>query len=312
MSQPGNSDLFANMMASAIAMRPVQHESTLSENKDTNYSEITKKNPIELVTDDLYELMITLIPKVIERETFLDVANTSPDQDKWIIYAEQQNQHLLELLVLQTFRNRLQVAQIDRRDEKCLRWLCKLYLGYLPNDDQLRNLPYVVHPQNTHHQAVSFIWGHLMALTDTLLELRDFYHAGYVHLLSRKESQDELHEFGQYLFRMSNMDIGTIILSTTNYHLYLSTDRYVQTGFGPMPLVPNTKRVRYIDKEFVISQWNLEMIKKLLASESKRLGIVTPMMGAVPLDELTTVYSSKVAAEYINLTTTTQQRYVAM
>jgi len=261
----------------------------------------TSQTPI---SDDIILVqMARLITDRQKRSEFIQKSKTFDDESTWTSYASGLSQDVLELFVLQTFRSRLQVAHIDARDERCLRWLCKLYMGYLPNDDQVRNLPYQVLPQNSTLQNVSYIWGHIHGLADTLFELRDFYHAGYVHLLSRRESQHELHAPGQYLFRMSNLEVGTIIISTTTYHLYLSPDRYAQAGFGPFPsnIHVNTIRRRYVGREFVIAQWTVPMIQKLLAQESKKLGLITPMMGAVAMSQLNNVYSSKVQSEYDNL-----------
>jgi len=299
---PVSYEASVSSQSSASGMRMEQKQERV-EIKDPigGSSQPTSQSPLS--ADPILIHMATLIPDRQKCSEFLQKSKTSDDELTWTSFAAGLSQDVLELFVLQTFRSRLQVAHIDARDDRCLRWLCKLYMGYLPNDDQVRNLPYQVLPQNSTIQNVSYIWGHLRGLTDTLNELRYFYHAGYVHLLSRRESQHELHAPGQYLFRMSNLEVGTIIISTTTYHLYLSPDRYAQAGFGPFPsnIHVNTIRRRYVGREFVITQWTVPMIQKLLAQESKKLGLITPMMGAVAMSQLNNVYSSKVQSEYDHL-----------
>jgi hypothetical protein len=116
-------------------------------------------------------------------------------------------QEVLEMLVLHTFRNKLQLPRIFDADQTCLRWLCQLYMGLRPLDDQMKNLPYPVALETDTLTRVQYMWGHLMALTDTLAELREFYAVDCVHLLSRAASQVHLRETGDYLFRMSNLEV---------------------------------------------------------------------------------------------------------
>ena len=77
----------------------------------------------------------------------------------------------------------------------------------------------------------------------------------------------------------------------------LTGDRHFeQAGFGPLSpgLHINTLRRRYVNKDFVISQWSLPMIQKLISQEGRRLGFIMPVMGAVAIAQLNNVYSAKV------------------
>lgn len=208
--------------------------------------------------------------------------------DTWCQWAYRQNDNVIELLVLETFRNMVEVATIHPVDTQCLKWLTQLYLGKFPQHDQINFLPFPVtipFNENRNKNIVS-LWYHLWALTDTLSGMKELYWSGNVHLLSREESQRYLQTNHQYLLRLSNFELGKLILSTNRFHMYLEVS-------------PDAKVVkRYGMRELILCQWNFQTLKDKLRVLSASHDFHIPVLGAIPISEITTTYLSHHQQEF--------------
>ncbi len=189
---------------------------------------------------------------------------------------------VVQLWCLNCFCNALQIPSVNSMDEATIRWLCSLYLGYLPHDDQLNNLPFPVVPGENRVDALHKLFAHMSATVDTLQGLSDFYFAGFIHLLSRRQSQEYVKNPGEYLFRLSNSEIGTVIISTSSYHMYLSRTRFWEaTGMSVIPLELTEFVKSYHGREFVISHLSLRSIIAFVKRFQNDFGLLRPQL--VPL-----------------------------
>lgn len=201
---------------------------------------------------------------------------------------------IIENLVLHTFRQKLRLPHVFEDDEKCLRWIAQLYLGLRPDDNQMTNLPYLVNARDDLNTRLSYTWGHVMALTDTLAHLRDMYHANCIHLLSRARSQDFLRQPGSYLVRMSNLDVGSIIISTNENHFYLN---HRLTTYGivmPRGVNYEVQYASYVNKQFVIYKWSVYNLQRFIHACAQQLKLLHPVHGAENLADLAVDYQQVV------------------
>jgi len=214
-----------------------------------------------------------------------------PWNDKSFEYVSSLPLSMIKFFVLETFRNTLQIPIVASIDAKTLNWLTELYMSTtfskdgkaitFHKTDQINNLPFVVLEFDPPLERVTKLLYHIKLITETLQSLSDFYFAGYVHLLSRFESQKHLRNDGEYLFRISNSEPGTMIISTNKYHYYLND----------FPFVFKT----YLGENFKIYSLGLSDVKSYLHDHSE---LQTPVLTSVPLDFINSKYSSIRRAAY--------------
>lgn len=261
---------------------------------------------------------------------FLDASSDFSDPAKFVDFVEYAIPHIARLrrwetnegvalthdLVVHTFRTKLKIPEVSKRETAFLHWLCDLYLARRLGDDQLGNLPYLLRTEQEHPwdpQCVphivpcpDFLWGHLMALTDMLQGMREAYAADAIHVMSRMASQQFLPKpiKGGYLVRLSNKELGSLVLSTCVKHIYLDST-FQQSAGIPLPpgISYKTQVVTYVGKSFVINAWTTQMLHALVSQHGTRIGCIYPMLGADKLATcLTPEYRHELDCRYREVT----------
>eukprot|EP01006_Ploeotia_vitrea_P038458 TRINITY_DN66235_c6_g5_i2.p1 TRINITY_DN66235_c6_g5~~TRINITY_DN66235_c6_g5_i2.p1 ORF type:complete len:300 (+),score=132.95 TRINITY_DN66235_c6_g5_i2:217-1116(+) len=220
------------------------------------------------------------------------------------MYAKSASVEVCQLLVLHSFRVLLKVGTVHEQEETCLRWITQLYLSPRPDDSQ--PLPFDTPSRKVKHvkdreQRTLMLWGHLRAITDALSNLYSFYSAGHVHLMSRQESASVIKRQGDYLFRLSNRQPSTMIITNCRTHIYLSPDglrkHNVEFPFDAVPIVSRN----FAGVQFEIVQWSLPTLKAFLRQHKHSMFLDKPLLGAVSIDMIDSTYNDLVDTQYHSL-----------
>jgi len=175
------------------------------------------------------------------RETWINLAkNFFKEDEKGRIIIDEEGMIRLKQFVFLTVCRNLGITETQTRNVDTLNWLCDLYMGQLPNDAQLVNLPFThlyAHEslyKSSSEKTAAFLAspplhkleclaGHLSALLTTLRGVKTLFISGNISLMSHEDALAETlaardypidpskREPDPYILRVSNLDPGSIV-----------------------------------------------------------------------------------------------------
>ncbi len=268
---------------------------------DCHYFECLTMNSISAPKMSLAVEVEQVFPSPAERADFLRACQHPFDTDhlEFLLAFEDPEKflHTVQLTCLWSFCNAVQVPFVNIIDDRTIRWLCQVYLGYLPNDSQMANLPFKFSFSDSRLDRLKKLFAHMNVIVHTLNGLSDLYSAGYVHLMSRHESQNHVQCAGTYLLRISNSEVGKVVISTKEQHIYLDGSEFPD-ALGAVPSVH-----QFNGRYFVIYNFTLEGLRKFLKEAAPvynlRQAVLVPM--GASLDQITPEYSAQRFQDYATM-----------
>jgi hypothetical protein len=219
----------------------------------------------------------------------------SKDSQVWIDYAEQRKYFFpfMKALVLLTFRFNVKNSQVSAVNRKTIEWLVDLYGGMLPNDQQLKRMPFAFNLVEGEVQVRELRY-HLEIIFETFSHLPSLVRCGMLVLMSSEEAANTLRsepEKGDYIVRVSNKAPSMSAIT----HLTL----------GNAFLIPKDGSVKSYSKtvngaSFTFYEWDTESIKKFLKKLARehKITITKNPFSEMQLEQLDRHYDCVVKEEY--------------
>eukprot|EP00475_Leptophrys_vorax_P008452 TRINITY_DN15487_c0_g1_i1.p1 TRINITY_DN15487_c0_g1~~TRINITY_DN15487_c0_g1_i1.p1 ORF type:complete len:527 (+),score=115.10 TRINITY_DN15487_c0_g1_i1:41-1582(+) len=234
----------------------------------------------------------------------LTVAATK-DSMVWIAFAAERSSQFafIKALVLLTFRFQVKNSYISDSNRRTLLWLVDLYGGKLPDDIQMKRIPFPITVTEGIIQ-VDLLRYHLEIMTETLSYLPSLVRCGMLVLMSSQEAINTLKalEFGDFILRVSNGNPSCLAIShVTDVNCVLE---------------PNDGSVESYCKEihgvqFTFYKWEVSTLIDYLdkLGDKKGLAITTNPLSEKSFAELTPNYAVSVQNEYEQIMLELQEAY---
>lgn len=247
---------------------------------DINKMKDNKKAETEKTTKNLEEW----------QKTAISLLSTGPDGKADL---SEEAIRKLKSFVFLTVCNNLDINHTHTLNIETLEWLTDLYMGNLPNDEQMDDLLFSKEAilAATPQQKVAYLSAHIANLLTTMEGLKLLFESGNLTLLSRDQAEKAVKfsvlsgEADPFIIRVSNADPNRI---TSTRKTDLSGD--IPATLNPVtatlvvPNVPNTFEIRKMYNKD-IDDW----IKKqrLLEKTTNRPAVTKSVFGSIAVEEIT-------------------------
>jgi hypothetical protein len=198
----------------------------------------------------------------------------------WVEFALQYRTKvdLIKALVLVTFRFRTMNADISYENRKALEWLVDLYAGLLPNDTQLRRMPFppTLVSGEVHVEALA---NHLETMCETLSKLYSLVRCGLVMMVSALEAEKVLRTLpeGTFILRVSHNqpnNLGVAVYLGNAIGVKNLIFEYPQTSDRFKISLDNVVMydMQIGEKTFRFIDWTPDLVKSYLSQVLTQLG----------------------------------------